>query len=122
MPAAIDPMAPKKPPIPDEDAADSAALGSRDRTAAARSGERRGPGLWCGTSSQWTPRWRKTDSNSRSRVNGPRFEPEEWSRGTPADWAMEAFALARDDAYELLPQPGDREGSGQACPQFHPLC
>jgi hypothetical protein len=50
------------------------------------------------------------------------MQRQEWSRGTPDDWAMEAFALARDDAYELLPQPGDREGSGQACPQFHPLC
>jgi S1/P1 Nuclease len=26
-----------------------------------------------------------------------------WSSGTPADWAMEAFALARRDAYGLLP-------------------
>jgi S1/P1 Nuclease len=32
---------------------------------------------------------------------------QEWSRGTPADWAMEAFALARRDAYGLLPPPGD---------------
>ena len=32
----------------------------------------------------------------------------EWSSGTPADWAMEAFALARDDAYGLLPRPDDR--------------
>ena len=36
-------------------------------------------------------------------------EPQrkEWSSGTPADWAMEAFALARRDAYGLLPRPGD---------------
>ena len=27
---------------------------------------------------------------------------KEWSSGTPADWAMEAFALARRDAYGLL--------------------
>ena len=31
-----------------------------------------------------------------------------WSSGTPADWAMEAFALARRDAYGLLPRPGDQ--------------
>ena len=30
-----------------------------------------------------------------------------WSRGTPADWVLEAFALARDDAYGLLPQSSD---------------
>jgi hypothetical protein len=28
---------------------------------------------------------------------------QEWSSGKPADWAMEAFALARDNAYALLP-------------------
>jgi len=32
----------------------------------------------------------------------------EWSSGTPADWAMETFALARRDAYGLLPRPGDQ--------------
>jgi hypothetical protein len=32
----------------------------------------------------------------------------EWSGGTPADWAMEAFALARRDAYGLLPRPDDQ--------------
>jgi hypothetical protein len=34
-------------------------------------------------------------------------EPQlkEWSSGTPTDWAMEAFALARRDAYGLLPPP-----------------
>jgi len=31
-----------------------------------------------------------------------------WSSGTPADWAMEAFALAQRDAYGLLPPPVDR--------------
>jgi hypothetical protein len=30
---------------------------------------------------------------------------QEWSGGKPADWAMEAFALARGDAYGLLPAP-----------------
>jgi hypothetical protein len=33
---------------------------------------------------------------------------QEWSSGTPADWAMEAFALARRDAYGLLSRPGDQ--------------
>jgi hypothetical protein len=33
---------------------------------------------------------------------------KEWSSGAPADWAMEAFALARRDAYGLLPPPGDQ--------------
>jgi hypothetical protein len=33
---------------------------------------------------------------------------QEWLSGTPADWAMEAFALARTDAYGLLPRPGDQ--------------
>jgi hypothetical protein len=32
---------------------------------------------------------------------------QEWSSGTPADWAMEADTLARRDAYGLLPPPGD---------------
>jgi hypothetical protein len=31
-----------------------------------------------------------------------------WASGGPADWAMEAFALARRDAYGLLPRPGDQ--------------
>jgi hypothetical protein len=30
---------------------------------------------------------------------------QQWSRGTPADWAMESFALGRDHAYGLLPVP-----------------
>jgi hypothetical protein len=34
---------------------------------------------------------------------------QEWSSGAPADWAMEAFALARSDAYGLLPRSGDRD-------------
>jgi hypothetical protein len=29
-----------------------------------------------------------------------------WVRGTTADWAMESFAVARDDAYGKLPVPG----------------
>jgi hypothetical protein len=33
---------------------------------------------------------------------------QEWSRGTPADWAMETFALARSDAYGLLPASSDQ--------------
>jgi hypothetical protein len=37
-------------------------------------------------------------------------EPQrkEWSSGAPVDWAMEAFALARRDAFGLLPQLGDQ--------------
>jgi hypothetical protein len=31
-----------------------------------------------------------------------------WSRGTPADWAMESFRLAKDDAYGGLPPPNAR--------------
>ena len=31
-----------------------------------------------------------------------------WSSGTPADWALESFALARDDAYGRLPQSSDQ--------------
>jgi hypothetical protein len=30
---------------------------------------------------------------------------KEWSSGTPTDWAMEAFAVARRDAYGLLSSP-----------------
>jgi hypothetical protein len=33
---------------------------------------------------------------------------KEWSSGTPADWVMEAFGLAKRDAYGLLPRPGDQ--------------
>ncbi len=32
----------------------------------------------------------------------------QWARGTPSDWAMESFAVARDDVYAKLPQPGRR--------------
>jgi hypothetical protein len=32
----------------------------------------------------------------------------EWPSGAPADWAMEAFALARRDAYGLPPRTGDQ--------------
>ena len=31
-----------------------------------------------------------------------------WSKGAPADWAMESFAIARQDAYGQLPQPNAR--------------
>jgi hypothetical protein len=33
---------------------------------------------------------------------------QKWASGRPADWVMEAFALARSDAYGLLPRPGDQ--------------
>jgi hypothetical protein len=39
----------------------------------------------------------------------------EWSGGKPADWALEAFALARDNAYALLPAP-----SGQSTYSLSP--
>jgi hypothetical protein len=29
-----------------------------------------------------------------------------WAKGTPSDWAMESFVLARDDAYGMLPKLG----------------
>jgi hypothetical protein len=46
-------------------------------------------------------------------------EPQrkEWSSGTPADWAMEAFALARSDAYGLLPSPGT-QGTYSLPPEY----
>jgi hypothetical protein len=31
-----------------------------------------------------------------------------WSRGTPSDWAMESFHVAKDDAYGRLPAPNAR--------------
>jgi hypothetical protein len=31
-----------------------------------------------------------------------------WSQGTPADWVMETFVLARDHAYGGLPVPSMR--------------
>jgi hypothetical protein len=34
----------------------------------------------------------------------------DWSRGAPADWAMQSFALARDDGYGQLPPAGSRGG------------
>jgi hypothetical protein len=40
------------------------------------------------------------------RISEP--QQKEWSTRVPADWAMEAFALARRDAYGLLPRPGDQ--------------
>jgi hypothetical protein len=42
---------------------------------------------------------------------------KEWSSGTPADWAMEAFTLARRDAYELLQRPGD-QGTYKLSPAY----
>ena len=33
---------------------------------------------------------------------------QEWASGKPSDWAMEAFALARSDAYGSLPRPRDQ--------------
>jgi hypothetical protein len=42
---------------------------------------------------------------------------EEWSSGTPADWAVEAFALARRDAYGLLP-PADGHDTCSLPPSY----
>jgi hypothetical protein len=39
---------------------------------------------------------------------------QEWSSGKPADWAMEAFALARGDAYGQLPAPSGQSTSSLA--------
>jgi hypothetical protein len=39
------------------------------------------------------------------------------SNGTPADWAMEAFGLAREHAYGLLPQPNG-EGTYSLPPTY----
>jgi hypothetical protein len=33
---------------------------------------------------------------------------QEWSGGKPADWAMEAFAFARNHSYGLLPRPSEQ--------------
>jgi len=38
----------------------------------------------------------------------PPAQLRNWSRGTAADWALEAFAMARDDAYGQLPPPTRR--------------
>jgi hypothetical protein len=38
----------------------------------------------------------------------PEAQRKEWSSGTPSDWAMEAFALARRDAYGLLQRAGEQ--------------
>jgi hypothetical protein len=36
-------------------------------------------------------------------------DQQQWSHGTPADWAMESFGLGRDHAYGLLPAPSGRD-------------
>jgi hypothetical protein len=38
----------------------------------------------------------------------PPAQARNWSRGTAADWALESFAIARDDAYGQLPPPTRR--------------
>jgi hypothetical protein len=48
---------------------------------------------------------RQVSGSLIERISEP--QRQEWSSVTPADWAMEAFALARRDAYGLLPRPGD---------------
>jgi hypothetical protein len=32
-----------------------------------------------------------------------------WSQGSPSDWALESFQVAKDDAYGQLPDPGSRK-------------
>jgi hypothetical protein len=44
-------------------------------------------------------------------------QQRDWSKGTPADWANEAFALARDHAYGKLGSPTDRD-SYQLSPDY----
>jgi len=46
---------------------------------------------------------------SGRRPSPSAYQRQEWSSGAPADWATEAFALARSDAYGLLPRSGDRD-------------
>ncbi len=41
----------------------------------------------------------------------------EWERGTPSDWALEAFKIAKDDAYGRLPMPNAR-GSFHLSPDY----
>jgi S1/P1 Nuclease len=37
-------------------------------------------------------------------------DARDWARGGPADWALETFRLAKDDAYGQLPPPTERGG------------
>ena len=34
----------------------------------------------------------------------------DWARGTPEDWAMESFQIAKADVYGQLPPPNERGG------------
>ncbi len=43
-----------------------------------------------------------------SRITG--HDTQAWAQGGPADWAMELFRIARDDAYGKLPPPNARGG------------
>ena len=45
-------------------------------------------------------------SNLSGRIS--RNQEQKWSRGQAADWALEAFAVAKDDAYGHLPRPNAR--------------
>ena len=49
------------------------------------------------------------------RISEP--QRQEWSSGTPADWAMQGFELARRDAYGLLPPPGT-QGTYSLPPEY----
>src|SRR6516162_9675593 len=54
---------------------------------------------WGPTRAKLRPLWIRKISETQQK---------EWSSGAPADWVMEVFALARRDAYRLLPRPGDQ--------------
>jgi hypothetical protein len=49
------------------------------------------------------------------RISEP--QRQERSSGTPADWAMEGFELARRDAYSMLPSPGT-QGTHSLPPEY----
>jgi hypothetical protein len=51
---------------------------------------------------------RKVAANLIAQIS--EAQRQEWSSGTPGDWAMEAFALARRDAYGSL-TPSDDHGN-----------
>jgi hypothetical protein len=52
-----------------------------------------------------------TDPHQIAGVIGAGISDEQrraWSAGTLSDWTMEAFEVARKDAYRLLPEPSTR--------------
>ena len=64
--------------------------------------------LACGTN-LWA--WWNSDRVVLSMHNAEPITPAQaqaWARGTATDWALEAFAIGRDDAYGRLPPPTRR--------------